>query len=226
MARPQQICESVYLVGGSDISNVYDCLVYAVDLGELVLIDCGGGPGWPLIKNNMHFLGLDPTAIKTLVLTHGHFDHIGAAKTVVEETNCRVVAHSLDAPYIESGDPEFTAAAWYGKTLPKVGVDYVMQGKNDTLDFPRGTLRLIHTPGHTPGSIAVYLETDGKKVLFGQDIHGPFSPDFQSHLGAWRKSMEHLLTLEADILCEGHFGVFMPAESVRDYIQDYLDQYR
>lgn len=225
MSKPQKICDSVYLVGGSDISSVYDCLVYVVDVGELVLIDCGGGPGWPLIRNNMSFLKLDPEQISTLILTHAHYDHIGAAKDVVELTRCRVVAHALDAPYIESGDPEYTAAAWYGKTLPPVKVDHAMEGDSEILQFSKGSLELIHTPGHTPGSIAVWLETDGKKVLFGQDIHGPFSPDFKSDINAWRKSMEHLLSLNADILCEGHFGVFLPAKSVRQYIQGYLDQY-
>jgi len=45
-------------------------------------------------------------------------------------------------------------------------------------EFSRCNLELVHTPGHTPGSIVAYLEDDGQSVLFGQDIHGPFS-DFK-----------------------------------------------
>lgn len=56
--------------------------------------------------------------------------------------------------------------------------------------------------------------------------HGPFSEEFGSELAAWRKSMERLLALEADILCEGHFGVFRPKENVAAYIEHYLEQYR
>jgi hypothetical protein len=62
-------------------------------------------------------------------------------------------------------------------------------------------------------------------VLFGQDIHGPFLPEFGADLSAWRHSMETLLSLEADILCEGHFGVYRMKARVKEYIEGYLDQY-
>jgi len=221
-----KVCDSVYLVGGSDLSHPGDCLVYALDLGELVLVDCGAGPGWPRIRDNIKSEGLDPESVHTLILTHGHVDHIGAAKQIVKETGCRVVAHALDAPYIESGDPKFTASSWYGIKLPKVKIDHVFSGESETLSFSGGELEMIHTPGHTPGSFVVLLRREKKKVLFGQDIHGPFSPEFDSDLEEWRKSMRKLLELEADILCEGHFGVYRPAEAVRTYIQGYLKNYK
>jgi len=62
-------------------------------------------------------------------------------------------------------------------------------------------------------------------VLFGEDVHGPVLPSCGSDVGRWRKSMEKLLALEADILCEGHFGIFQTKEQVRKYIQGYLRQY-
>ena len=65
-----------------------------------------------------------------------------------------------------------------------------------------------------------------KKVLFGQDLHGPFHKDFRSDLHAYQRSMEKLLDLEADILCEGHFGVFRPADEVRKYIERHKMQNR
>ncbi len=61
----------------------------------------------------------------------------------------------------------------------------------------------IHTPGHTPRSISVLVESEGKKVLFGQDLHGPFNQSFLSDLQDYQMSMQKLLDLEADILCEG-----------------------
>jgi len=71
----------------------------------------------------------------------------------------------------------------------------------------------------------VYLDRDGQRVLFGQDIHGPFNRAFGSDLSAWRKSMQALLALDADILCEGHFGVYSPKSRVRAYIEHYLEEY-
>jgi glyoxylase-like metal-dependent hydrolase (beta-lactamase superfamily II) len=62
-------------------------------------------------------------------------------------------------------------------------------------------------------------------VLFGQDIHGPFNKAFGSDIDLWKESMHKLLALEADILCEGHFGIYQPKEKVRDYIERYLEEY-
>jgi len=222
----KKITSSVFLVGGAELSDGADCLVYAVDLGDVALIDCGAGPGWPRIRDNLFEAGLDPARITTLILTHAHVDHIGAAHLVKNETGCRIAAHELDLPAIESGDPAYTAASWYGMDLPGVEVDHPFHGERETLPFPSGRLDILHTPGHTPGSVAVLLEEQGQKVLFGQDIHGPFDPAFRSDLAAWRRSMQMLLDLDADILCEGHFGVYRSKVSVRRFIEGHLAAHR
>ena len=81
----------------------------------------------------------------------------------------------------------------------------------------------LHTPGHTPGSISVYIDTRDGRVLFGQDIHGPFSPAWGSDLAQWRASMQKLLDLKADVLCEGHAGIYREKE-IGKYIESYLKQ--
>ncbi|MFC1820505.1 hypothetical protein ACFLZG_05420 [Thermodesulfobacteriota bacterium] len=63
-------------------------------------------------------------------------------------------------------------------------------------------------------------------MLFGKDLHGPFNKDFLSDLHDYQNSMEKLLDLKADILCEGHFGVFQPAGEVRKYIETHKRQNR
>lgn len=218
-----RICDSVYLVGGAGLSDSRDCLVYLVDLGELVLVDSGAGPGWPRIADEIRAAGFDPGDIRTLVLTHCHIDHIGAAARVRAESGCRVVAHAKDREAIESGDGRRTAASWYGLELEGTPVDHAVQGASENLELPRGALTLIHTPGHTPGSMVAVVDTpDDHLVLFGQDIHGPFSPSFGSDIRAWRRSMRDLVALGADILCEGHLGVFHGEEAVRDFIEEQL----
>lgn len=56
-------------------------------------------------------------------------------------------------------------------------------------------------------------------AVFGQDLHGPFNDSFLSNLQDYQLSMQTLLDLDADILCEGHFGIFQPADQVRRYIE-------
>jgi len=221
----RRICESVYLVGGGEFSDDRDCLVYLLNLGDMVLVDCGCGPGWPRIKDNISEAGFDPSRIHTLILTHCHVDHIGAVSSVIGETGCVVVAHEKDADAIETGDSRKTAADWYGMKLPAVSGIVRIAGDRRSMSFSGGALELIHTPGHTPGSISIMMESAGKKVLFGQDIHGPFDPAFGSDIREWRKSMERLLALEPDILCEGHYGVFQPAGKACKFIEDQLKRH-
>lgn len=218
----ERVAAGVFLVGGAELSDDRDCLVYAADLGELVLIDCGAGPGWPRIRGNLRSAGLDPARVHTLVLTHAHIDHAGAAAQVAAETGCRIVAHALDAPTLERGDPVRSAASWYGLELPPIRVGLSFAGAELGLAFPRGTLELLHAPGHTPGSLVAVLDGPDGRVLFAQDVHGPFSPEFDSDVRAWRRSMERLLALDADLLCEGHFGVFRGRDAVRRYLESQL----
>lgn len=218
-----RVCEGVYRVGGAGLSDPRDCLVYLADMGDLVLVDCGAGPGWPRIAHNIRSIGFDPVSLHALVLTHAHVDHIGAAAAIKRQTGCAVVAHELDRAAIESGDPVRTAASWYGVDLEPLVVDRAVTGKSDQLDLSGGVMTLIHTPGHTPGSMVAVVEPgDGNLVLFGQDVHGPFSDQFDSDLTAWRNSMRDLIALEADILCEGHFGVYRGRQSVREFIEEHL----
>ncbi len=226
MEESAEIHSGIYLVGGPNLSHSEDAAVFLVDCDtELVMIDTGAGRSAPRIEQALRNLGYDPEDLSAIILTHCHIDHIGGAPHFVDGFGCSLLAHDLDADAIERGDPEQTAARLYGTTFPPTSVDVRLQGDEEILSFGGHEIRCIHTPGHTPGSMAVLIEREGMRVLFGQDIHGPFMRAFRSDVSAWRKSMEKLLDLEADILCEGHFGIFTSKERVRSFIEGYLDQY-
>ena len=84
--------------------------------------------------------------------------------------------------------------------------------------------QFLHVPGHTSGSIVVILnDIQGKRVLFGQDIHRPFHPMWGGEPEKAIGSLEKLRDLRADILCEGHYGVIKPAAEVDEFISDFID---
>ncbi|MCE5264580.1 MAG: MBL fold metallo-hydrolase [Deltaproteobacteria bacterium] len=226
MGAVERIARGVYLVGGPEISHAEDATAFLIDFGgELVMVDCGAGRSVGRVLRNIEQADFDPAAISTLILTHGHIDHIGAAPELRKRLGCRVLIHDLDADAVESGDPVRTAADWYGIDFPPTAVDRRLKGDEEVLRFGEEILHCIHIPGHTPGSIAVWLDRDDQRILFGQDIHGPFHPAFASDIGQWRVSMGKLLALKADILCEGHFGIFHPGDRAQAYILRYLRQY-
>jgi glyoxylase-like metal-dependent hydrolase (beta-lactamase superfamily II) len=222
----EEIISGVYLIGGPGITSADDAAIYLIDFsGELVLIDAGAGRSSSQIIRNVEMLCFNPASISSLILTHCHIDHIGSAPFFKKQYGTKLMIHELDAGAIEKGDSRKTAANWYGTTFPPTAVDVKLKGEKEILKFGDEALHCLHTPGHTPGSISLYLDRAGKMVLFGQDIHGPFHKDFDSDIGEWKKSMQKLLALDADILCEGHFGIYQPKERVRSYIERYLEEY-
>lgn len=225
MQKPHQICDRVYMVGGPDITDGRDCCVYLVDGGEeLALIDSGLGYSCQEILNNITKMGLDISLLKFVLATHGHIDHIGGLH-YLQSRGIKVACHELEKDAIAEGLSYLTAEAYYGVKYKPVSIDVVLSGDTPDLHVGDLILRCPLTPGHTPGGISPYLDIDGTRILFGQDIHGPFDDSWGSDMVKWEASMNMLLGLNADILCEGHFGVYRPASQVRKYIERHMRYY-
>lgn len=220
-----EILPGVYMIGGPGVSSADDCCVYLMESdGELCIIDAGAGKSAGLILDLIKKSGFDLNQVRFIVITHGHIDHIGGLKKFRESLHAQIIAHTLDLPAIEEARPELTAEAWYGVKYQGVKVDRVLTG-DESFQLGNIEFHCIHTPGHTPGSISVYAEIGGQKVLFAQDVHGPFFKEWGSDKKQWRESMQLLLGLNADVLCEGHYGIYSPADKVRSYIQGYLQKF-
>ena len=197
-----------------------DAAVYLVRFGDkAALIDAGSGRDQPELRENIAE-SLEPhVQLEYLLLTHCHFDHTGGAKAVRDEYGCRIVAHELDAIYLESGDNRVTAASWYGAHLEPFAVDLRLQGQESTLSIGSGTVTAIHCPGHSPGSVVYTTDIDGELILFGQDVHGPLHSELLSDEEQYLASLARLLNLEADLLLEGHFGIIEDKQDVRAFIE-------
>ncbi|MFQ5999819.1 MAG: MBL fold metallo-hydrolase [Candidatus Bathyarchaeia archaeon] len=201
-------------------------MVYLVDCkSELALIDAGVSSDISKICRNIKAVGLNPEDISTLFITHSHLDHVGGASSFREKYGCKTVAHELDSDALERADSDLTGAVWYNQKLIPCTVDIKLSGSEGEIPVGNKTFKWFHTPGHTPGSISILLNTPGGNILFAQDVHGPFMPQFRSNISDWAKSMKKLIVLDFDILAEGHFGIYKPKKRAVEYIRSYLTRY-
>ncbi|MFG3496357.1 MBL fold metallo-hydrolase [Streptomyces sp. NPDC047928] len=188
------------------------------DGDELTLVDAGWAGAAPDIEKALRGAGLRPEALRRIVLTHCHRDHVGAAEELAGRFGARVLAHRLDAPVVrgEVPVPEPALLDWeiplyeHGLTVPVAPPTRVDRELVDgeELGFGDGA-RVVHTPGHTDGSIAVHLPRHG--VLFtgdtvasvGQVALGVFHVDRERA----KASMRRLASLAPDTVstvCFGH----------------------
>jgi hydroxyacylglutathione hydrolase len=134
---------------------------------ELCLIDTGVRGSDRTIFDYVGAIGRRPDEITRVVLTHSHPDHLGAARAIVAGTGAAVFAHAAERAWIE--DVELQARE---RPIPGFGslvegslhVDHELaDGETIELD-PDLSLGVFHTPGHSPGSISIWLGRDGALV--------------------------------------------------------------
>lgn len=218
-----QITANVWQVGGSGLTAPEDAGIYLLRLGgAAALIDAGCGGNIQTLIHNIAKAIPQNVPITHLCLTHCHFDHSGGTEAVRKRYGCQVVAHSLDAVFLEKGDSDVTAASWYGRRMQPLSIDHKLVSPKETLQVGNGEITAYHCPGHSPGSVVYLAQVDAQRVLFGQDIHGPLHPDLLSNRSDYIQSLRFIMELNADILCEGHFGVFRGRADIRRFIESYL----
>jgi len=217
-----KITPEIFIVGGEN-THSHDAAVYLISsAGVSALIDAGTGKCNNMIIENIKKCGISPGSLKYIFLTHCHYDHTGGAEELKKLTGAEIIAHELDAIYLEKGDSEVTAAAWYGEKQKVIKIDRKISGERAMFELGSMEITVLHAPGHTPGSIVLTVNSDGKKILFGQDVHGPLHPALRSDRENYIRSLKLMLNLEADILCEGHYGVISGKDKVRDFIQSFI----
>lgn len=129
-----------------------------------VLIDTGVTSRFPLLKTRLSELGLRVRDINLVILTHEHFDHVGA--TAFFHQTAVVAAHRLAANKLELQDEFVTFNRYRDEPGKPFWVDVWLED-GSIIDLSNFELRVIHTPGHTSGCICLYEPKDG--LLFTGD---------------------------------------------------------
>ena len=127
-----------------------------------------------MILNYLRETGRDPKEINLLVQTHSHADHIGLSAEIKKISGCKVAAHDSEKAWIEDTELQYRerpTATFRSYVQTPVGVDLALKD-GDTLDLGDGlTMEVIHTPGHSSGSVSFLFSEDG--ALFSGDAIPP-----------------------------------------------------
>lgn len=156
--------------------------------------------------------------IEKILLTHGHFDHLGAAEVLRERLVAPIYVYPSDAPYLT--DPRLNLSASSGASITVPHYEELYDGEIIRLKANSAfSLKVIHTPGHTPGSVTFYTEAD--RAAFVGDLLYQHGPGLTHFPGGDRRELEEsivnkILTLPDDtLLLSGHSSPITVAEERR-----------
>jgi metallo-beta-lactamase class B len=154
------------------------------------------------IVGGMRKLGLDPAAVKYVIISHAHGDHVGGAKLMQDRFGSRIVMGAPDWDDIEKSMHRFPD----GK--PKRDI-VAMDGQKITLG--EATVTLVLTPGHTPGTVSMLFEVkdNGKPLTVAYSGGTAFNfvndvPHFDTYIGSQRKMAARAADAGATVLMSNH----------------------
>ena len=219
--------------------------------GDWTLVDAGlAGSAEPILREAARRFGADARP-KQILLTHGHFDHVGALHTLARHWGVDVFAHPLELPYLTGRSsyppPDPTvgggAMAWSAMLYPKKPKD--LTGFVKPLP-PDGSVpglpewRWFHSPGHSPGHVAFFRERD-RALIAGDafvtvrqesatavmsqtpELNGP-PAYFTADWDAARESVRHLASLNPNVVATGH-GIPLRGERMRQELHELANNF-
>ena len=195
------------------------CHLLVDERGEAVLLDTGL-VGEPMqIRLRLSRLGLMPGAIKAILLTHGHLDHVGNLAWAKRWTSAPVYAHPSEQAHIDGTYPYTGVARWCGRwermgctvlNYRPVRIDQFL-ADGDELPF-WGGLRVVHLPGHTEGHCGFYSARH--RLLFSGDLFASYffnvhlpPPVLNSRPELIQGSLRKALSLDAQLIVPQHYDV-------------------
>ena len=222
-----EIVEGIHRVDEASANMAHSNVYLVIEGEELTVIDTGTAGNAKKIVDYIQKIGRQPSNVSTIILTHCHMDHAGSVKELKDLTNAKVAVHEEDADCVSGKKPLpkpknvlFRAVSSFIRLTP-VQPDIILKDKDKI-----GQLIVIHTPGHTEGSIA--LLDQAKKTLFagdtlrfdGEKLSGP-SEQFTLDMKKTKESIEKISALSFDIMLGGHGEPLKPnaSEAVKKYYE-------
>ncbi len=185
--------------------------IYTIQLGELAanchIIDCGNGLCAAVDIGNspeklLQYLETKKLTLKAILLTHGHYDHIGGVEAVRAATGAEVYIHENDAIMLESA--AHNLAFQIASTPYRSVAAYHTFADDETITVGDRTFTVLHTPGHTSGSVCFLTEN---VMLSGDTLFcGSIGrTDLGGSVSQMRQSLQKLMELTGDYkIYSGH----------------------
>ncbi len=201
------------------VDRIWDTKVYLLlERDGPVVIDAATPGRAPAVWRHLDSLGHQPEAVNAIWLTHGDVDHMGSVAALKARSGAQVVTHRADAPLVngtahrQMGGPPLSGAyqRLFNLALRRVfryqpaEVDCVVD-EGDML----GEWQVIHTPGHTAGSVS-YYQAERKIIIVGDALNhrrgrmGAPPPMFTPDLALAHASIRKIAELDFDVCCFGH----------------------
>jgi metallo-beta-lactamase class B len=164
---PFKIAGNVYYVGSNNITSI----LVATPEGH-VLLDTGTQKMGAVVFPNIVKLGFSPADIKVMLISHAHYDHMETMEVMRRLTGATVAALEAEVPSLLSGHDHGINETWGHEPIH---VGRILQS-GDNINIGGSTVKVIWTPGHTPGTATYFINTQENGETYQVVFGGPPSP--------------------------------------------------
>lgn len=204
------------------------CQCYILRGNGVIVVDAGAPGKGALLLHALRAQSLQPEDVKLVVLTHGHWDHVGSAAEIKAATGAKLAMHRAEVPWLQNSlKPLSPGVTVWGKVLaamhrpfmplidvPAASVDIVLDDHPYPLQEYGIPGQIIHSPGHSPGSVSLLLDSGeafvGDLAMNRLPLRlSPGLPIFADDRDAVRASWKKLLERGAEVIYPAHGNPFL-----------------